>query len=158
MDDSAPIQTITPAGDRTRPDAGEAAVAAALPTPTQAGAAALAAPSVACSVAQALAKKATAAATLRAYKADWTHFAAWCTAHDHHPDSSPSRRRRRPSAPTSPAWPTATPLPPSAGGYRHWARCTGSTTWRGTQRTAISRARCKARCAAVPARRKRRRR
>ena len=147
MDDSAPIQTITPAGDRTRPDAGEAAVAAALPTLTQAGAAALAAPSLACSVAQALAKKATAAATLRAYKADWTHFAAWCTAHGFIPVPATP-------ATTSPAWPTATPLPPSAGGYRHWARCTGSTTWRGTQRTAISRARCKARCAAMPGRRK----
>ena len=31
--------------------------------------------------AQALARKATAPATLRAYKADWTHYAAWCTAH-----------------------------------------------------------------------------
>ena len=28
-----------------------------------------------------LAKQATASATLRAYKADWTHFAQWCTAH-----------------------------------------------------------------------------
>jgi integrase len=56
------------------PDAGGTAVATTLPTPTQAGAAALAA-------AQALARKATAAATLRAYKADWTHFADWCAAH-----------------------------------------------------------------------------
>ena len=31
--------------------------------------------------AQALAKQATAPATLRAYKADWTHFSEWCTAH-----------------------------------------------------------------------------
>ena len=38
------------------------------------GAAALAA-------AQAFAKNATSAATLRAYKADWTHFAQWCAAH-----------------------------------------------------------------------------
>src|SRR3978361_695019 len=38
------------------------------------GAAALAA-------AQVLAKKAAAPATLRAYKADWTHFAQWCVAH-----------------------------------------------------------------------------
>ena len=44
------------------------------PAPTPSGAAALAA-------AQALAKKATAPATLRAYKADWTHFARWCAAH-----------------------------------------------------------------------------
>jgi hypothetical protein len=45
MDDSAPIQTITPAAELMRPDAGETAVAAALPTLSQAGAAALAAPS-----------------------------------------------------------------------------------------------------------------
>ena len=31
--------------------------------------------------AQALARKAAAPATLRAYKADWTHYAAWCAAH-----------------------------------------------------------------------------
>jgi integrase len=74
MDDAAPIQTITPAGDRMQPAADETAVAAALPTLNEAGAAALAA-------AQALAKKATAAATLRAYKADWTHFSQWCAAH-----------------------------------------------------------------------------
>jgi integrase len=43
-------------------------------TPTAAGQAALAA-------AQALAKRATAPATLRAYKADWTHYADWCAAH-----------------------------------------------------------------------------
>jgi integrase len=48
--------------------------AVAVPPLTPAGAAALA-------TAQALAKKATAAATLRAYKADWTHFAQWCAAH-----------------------------------------------------------------------------
>jgi integrase len=41
--------------------------------PSSAGQAALQA-------AQALARKATAPATLRAYKADWTHFAAWCAA------------------------------------------------------------------------------
>jgi hypothetical protein len=45
-----------------------------VPALSPAGAAALAA-------AQALAKKATAAATLRAYKADWTHFSQWCAAH-----------------------------------------------------------------------------
>src|SRR5580658_3923825 len=39
---------------------------------TDAGKAALAA-------AEALARKAAAPATLRAYKADWTHYAAWCT-------------------------------------------------------------------------------
>jgi integrase len=42
--------------------------------PTAAGQAALA-------TAQALARQATAPATLRAYKADWTHFAEWCAAH-----------------------------------------------------------------------------
>jgi hypothetical protein len=31
--------------------------------------------------AQALAKQAAAPATLRTYKADWAHFAAWCDAH-----------------------------------------------------------------------------
>lgn len=45
-----------------------------MPAPTLAGEAALAA-------AQALAKKAAAPATLRAYKADWTHFANWCALH-----------------------------------------------------------------------------
>jgi integrase len=49
------------------------AVADGLPV-TPAGQAALAA-------AQALARQATAAATLRAYRADWTHYAAWCAAH-----------------------------------------------------------------------------
>ncbi len=72
MDDSAPIQTIAAAGDQMQPDASATSVAAALPTLSQSGAAALAA-------AQALAKKATA--TLRAYKADGTHFSDWCTEH-----------------------------------------------------------------------------
>ena len=49
-------------------DPADNAVAVAL---TDAGAAALAA-------AEALAQKAAAPATLRAYKADWTHYAAWC--------------------------------------------------------------------------------
>jgi integrase len=44
------------------------------PVLTASGAAALAA-------AETLAKKAAAPATLRAYKADWTHFAQWCAAH-----------------------------------------------------------------------------
>jgi hypothetical protein len=53
--------------------------------------------------ARALAKQATAPATLRAYKADWL------------PDGAPNmvlsrcRPRRRPSAPTSPAWRKADP-------------------------------------------------
>ncbi len=42
--------------------------------PTAAGQAAL-------DAAQALARKAAAPATLRAYKADWTHYAAWCAGH-----------------------------------------------------------------------------
>ena len=42
--------------------------------PTAAGRAAL-------DAAQALARKAAAPATLRAYKADWTHYAAWCAEH-----------------------------------------------------------------------------
>jgi len=42
--------------------------------PTAAGQAAL-------DTAQALARKAAAPATLRAYKADWTHYAAWCAEH-----------------------------------------------------------------------------
>jgi len=50
-----------------------AAAPAVLPL-TAAGEAALAA-------AQDLARNATAAATLRAYKADWTHFSTWCAAH-----------------------------------------------------------------------------
>jgi integrase len=41
--------------------------------PTEAGQAALAA-------AQALARQAAAPATLRAYRADWTHYASWCAA------------------------------------------------------------------------------
>jgi len=41
---------------------------------TEAGAAALA-------HAQTLARQATAPNTLRAYKADWQHFARWCAAH-----------------------------------------------------------------------------
>jgi integrase len=46
---------------------------ALVPAPTAAGAAALAR-------AQAFARQAAAPATLRAYKADWTHYAAWCAA------------------------------------------------------------------------------
>jgi integrase len=43
------------------------------PAPTETGQAALAA-------AQAMSRKASAPATLRAYKADWQHFANWCAA------------------------------------------------------------------------------
>jgi len=45
-----------------------------VPAPTPAGQAAL-------DAARALGRKAAAPATLRAYKADWSHYAAWCTAH-----------------------------------------------------------------------------
>ena len=45
----------------------------AAPALTEAGQAAL-------DVARALGRNATAPATLRAYKADWTHYAAWCAA------------------------------------------------------------------------------
>ena len=47
-------------------------------TPTSAGQAAL-------DAAQALARRATAPATLRAYRADWAHYAAWCDAHGFQP-------------------------------------------------------------------------
>ena len=56
------------------PEPREAATKAIAIAPTPAGQAALAA-------AQALARKATAPATLRAYKADWTHFSQWCADH-----------------------------------------------------------------------------
>src|ERR1700744_20636 len=56
------------------PAAPDGAAPARVPDLTPAGQAALEA-------AQALAKKATAAATLRAYKADWTHFSQWCSSH-----------------------------------------------------------------------------
>ena len=74
MDTKPPNHSRAAPDEILPPDAGETAVAAALPALASAGAAALAA-------AQALAKRATAPATLRAYKADWTHFADWCTTH-----------------------------------------------------------------------------
>jgi integrase len=51
----------------------DVSAAADAPGPTPSGAAALAA-------ARALARKSAAPATLRAYKADWTHYVAWCAA------------------------------------------------------------------------------
>jgi hypothetical protein len=57
-----------------------------------------------------------------------------------------SRRRRKPLAPTSPAWPKPAPPPPSAAGCRPRGRCIGSTICRGTRRIAPSRARCRACC------------
>ena len=67
MDPATPNRAVTIAADRGPPQA------TTVP-PTAAGQAALAA-------AQALARQATAPATLRAYKADWTHYADWCAAH-----------------------------------------------------------------------------
>ncbi len=62
------------AQDQILPPSGPIAATGTDQALTPAGQAALAA-------AHALARKATAPATLRAYKADWTHFAAWCAAH-----------------------------------------------------------------------------
>ena len=70
MDDATPNRAIPGPGEILPPNASAATTVA----PTPAGQAALAA-------AQALAKQAAAPATLRAYKADWTHFAQWCAAH-----------------------------------------------------------------------------
>jgi hypothetical protein len=70
MDPSTPTRTVTVAGDILPPDANPAAAVALTPS----GQAALA-------TAQAFTRKAAAANTLRAYKADWTHFADWCAAH-----------------------------------------------------------------------------
>jgi integrase len=74
MDESSPRETQVEDGAILPPDGADQTVPAVLPALTQAGQAALAA-------AQGYAQKATAPATLRAYKADWTHFAAWCAAH-----------------------------------------------------------------------------
>jgi len=73
MNESAPDGALTRSGDSLPPDAGPVA-AAAIPAPTPAGQAALTA-------ARALAKHAAAPATMRAYKADWSHFSQWCAAH-----------------------------------------------------------------------------
>jgi integrase len=50
-------------------------------SPTTSAVALTPAGQVALETAAAFAQKATAGATLRAYKADWTHFATWCAAH-----------------------------------------------------------------------------
>ena len=60
--------------DATAPAALPAADQPLVPAPTANGQAAL-------DAARALGRKAAAPATLRAYKADWTHYAAWCAAH-----------------------------------------------------------------------------
>jgi integrase len=67
MDPAASNRAVTIAVNPALPEA-------TVTVPTAAGQAALAA-------AQALARQATAPATLRAYKADWTHYAGWCAAH-----------------------------------------------------------------------------
>jgi integrase len=74
MDVKAPNRAIAGPADILPPDARDTAAPARLPALSTAGEAALAA-------AQALAKQATAPATLRAYKADWAHFARWCADH-----------------------------------------------------------------------------
>ena len=74
MDTTAMNRVRAGTGEILPPTQDDAAAAAVLPALTPAGAAALA-------TARALAQKATAAATLRAYKADWTHFSQWCAAH-----------------------------------------------------------------------------
>ena len=74
MDVKAPNRAIAGPADSLPPNARDTAAPARLPALSTAGEAALAA-------AQALAKQATAPATLRAYKADWTHFARWCAEH-----------------------------------------------------------------------------
>ncbi|HEX3573450.1 MAG TPA: site-specific integrase, partial [Rhodopila sp.] len=77
MHDEPPNRAIGGSAAILPPAAAGSATPAVPPAPTgltPAGQAALAA-------AQALAQKATAPATLRAYKADWTHFSQWCAAH-----------------------------------------------------------------------------
>src|SRR5271165_980432 len=87
--------------------------------------------------AQALARPATAPATLRAYKADWAH---WPGARRPASCRCPPRPRR--SARISPAWPRPTRRRRSAGACRRSARCAASTTCRGIPRTATSRNHC----------------
>ena len=69
MSDGGPTEALTVSGEIMS----GAALDAMLAQPSALGQAALAA-------AQALGRKAAAPATLRAYKADWTHYAAWCAA------------------------------------------------------------------------------
>ena len=71
MNPATPPRAVSVATDILPPVSAPPARAPAL---IPAGQAALAA-------AQVLARKATAPATLRAYKADWSHFADWCAAH-----------------------------------------------------------------------------
>jgi len=71
MDKTESRQAIAQTGDVLPPAGRSAAMPAGPVAPSAAGAAALAA-------AATLARQAAAPATLRAYKADWTHFAQWC--------------------------------------------------------------------------------
>jgi integrase len=74
MDAKAPNRTIAVSEDILPPQDRDSSSLVAAQALTPAGQAALA-------TAQALAKKATAAAILRAYKADWMHFSHWCASH-----------------------------------------------------------------------------
>ena len=74
MDQSATDQAIALPGEILPPATRPTAATAVALAPTPAGQAALAAAGV-------FARKAAAPATLRAYKADWTHFSTWCAAH-----------------------------------------------------------------------------
>jgi integrase len=74
MDLSRPHRQIAAQGEILPPNPNPAAAAGPILAPTESGQAALAA-------AQALAKQATSPATLRAYRADWSHFSAWCAEH-----------------------------------------------------------------------------
>ena len=98
-------QAIAPA-----PDNAPRAVPA---VPTAAGLAALEA-------ARALARKAAAPATLRAYRADWTHYAAWCADEGIHPGAGgPGDGRRLPDQPGRE--PRADDDPPAPRGDRQGA-------------------------------------
>jgi integrase len=70
----SPNRTLAEPAEIPPPAVAATAITPGVPPLTAAGEAALVA-------AQDLAKNATAPATLRAYKADWTHFADWCAAH-----------------------------------------------------------------------------
>jgi hypothetical protein len=71
---TTPHQILSPQPPETVAAPPGAAPRITAPGLTSSGQAALA-------VAQPLARKATAANTLRAYKVDWTHYAGWCAAH-----------------------------------------------------------------------------
>ena len=97
-----------PNGDILPPGSRATVGTAVVLTPTPAGQAALAA-------AQALAKQAAAPATLRAYKADWTHFARLVRRARLRPRAgSPRHRRRLPRQPGR--QPRADDHPPAAVG------------------------------------------